>query len=60
MMAVGDKVKFPRIGFTGYVERIVPTSDPVIVLRDKHGAELTMRESKIKREVARHDRRLFG
>jgi hypothetical protein len=48
---VGDEVRIARIDFTGRVDRIVPTRDPVIVLRATSGAELTMRASTLNREA---------
>lgn len=42
---VGDEVHIARIDFTGKVERVGPTRDPVIVLVAEGGAELVMAAS---------------
>lgn len=47
---VGDEVRISRIDFSGRIERIVPTPDPVIVIRAKGGATITMRGSQLERE----------
>lgn len=49
--AVGDEVHIARIDFTGTIERVGPTRDPVIVLVAKGGAELVMRASALAREA---------
>lgn len=51
-LTIGDPVYLPRIDFHGVVHLVVPTKDPVIVLRSDGGATLTMRGSKIEQEAA--------
>ncbi len=48
---IGDPVRLPRIDFEGTVASIVPTPDPVIVIRADTGATMTMRGSQLDRET---------
>lgn len=48
----GDEVYLHHIDFTGRVVSVVPTADPVIVLRSKDGETLTMRGSQIEKEAS--------
>lgn len=46
---VGDEITLLRIDFTGHVVGVVATRDPVVTIRAKGGAELTMCTSLIVR-----------